>query len=294
MGEKARFIAAMLIFGSIGLFVKNINMSSSEIALFRGAIGSLFLILATMFLHKGISFSNIKQNFVLLILSGGAIGFNWIFLFEAYRYTTISNATVSYYFAPVFVMIAAPFILKERVTAGKFISIGAAMLGLFLVMNSGHVDEGTFNHQKGIMYGLAAAALYASVIIMNKFIKNLSGFETTVFQLIIASVVLVPYVYVNEGMNFSGLDGKSVVFILILGIVHTGAAYLLYFGSIKLLSGQKIAIFSYIDPISAVIFSALFLGEGMSMLQMAGGALILGSTLLEGINFTFKKRMSEK
>ena len=271
----------MLIFGSIGAFVKNINLSSSEIALLRGVIGSIFLICATFFLRQKLSFKSIQRNIVLLFLSGSAIGFNWILLFQAYKYTSISNATLSYYFAPIVVIILAPFVLKERLSLAKVGCILAAMLGLFLIVNLGSSsNNASYNHVVGILYGLSAAVLYASVILMNKFIKDLAGFETTLVQLVVAVVVLSPYVFIKDHFEFSGLNSRSILLILIVGIIHTGLAYFLYFTSIKELKGQTIAVLSYIDPISAVIIAALFLGESMSFIQMIGGALILGSAFL--------------
>jgi RarD protein len=286
MKGKLKILTAMLIFGSIGPFVKKINLSSSEIALLRGVIGSIFLVCASFFVKQKLSYKSIKENVALLNFSGAAIGFNWILLFQSYKYTTISNATLSYYFAPIFVMILAPFVLKEKLTAVKAGCIIVAMIGLFLVVNiGGSITSigGTYNHPVGIIYGLSAAVLYASVILMNKFIKNLSGFETTLVQLMVAALVLLPYVLINEQMNFSDVNTRSVVFILILGIVHTGIAYFLYFTSIKELKAQTIAVLSYIDPISAVIMAAIFIGESMNFIQIIGGILILGSTFFSEI-----------
>lgn len=203
MNAKLKVVTAMLIFGSIGLFVKKINLSSSEIAFSRGVIGSLFLIGISFLLRQKPALRAIKENFVLLILSGTAIGFNWIFLFEAYKYTTISNATLSYYFAPVFVMMLAPILLKEKLTKIKIISIISAMGGLFLIVNNGGSGtEGSYNHVVGIFYGLSAAVLYASAVLMNKFIKNLPGFETTLVQLMLATLVLFPYVMIKASISF--------------------------------------------------------------------------------------------
>lgn len=293
MGAKATFILVMLIFGSLGLFVKNIDLSSSEIALFRGAIGSVFLIGASFFIKQKVNLKLIsKRNLILLVLSGAAMGFNWIFLFEAYRYTTIPNATLSYYFAPIFVMVLAPFLLKENWTIKKAISIALAFIGLFLVVQPGGLILGdAYNHPVGIGYGLVAAALYASVILINKFIRNLADFETTILQLTIATIVMFPYVFMTEEMNYSGLGMKSILLIAIFGIVHTGIAYLLYFSSMKKLKGQTIAVLSYIDPISAVAMAAIFLNENMGVLQIVGGVFILGSTMISELKF--KKRQSE-
>ncbi|NMD70376.1 EamA family transporter [Bacillus sp. DNRA2] len=280
MKGEARLIIAMLIFGSIGLFVKNIQFASSEIALFRGIIGSVFLLGASLVVKQKISWTNIKRNLLLLILSGAAIGFNWIFLFEAYRYTSIANATVSYYFAPIFVMLLSPLVLKEKLTMIKVGSIFIAMLGLFLIVQNGSITNSSDQQLVGIFYGLIAASLYASVILINKFIKGLSGFETTLIQLAAASLVLLPYVLIKEDINLVSLDVQSLLFIVILGIIHTGFAYFLYFGAIHALKGQTIAVLSYIDPIFAVMISALFLQENMSLIQIFGGILILGATFM--------------
>lgn len=286
MKSKSIFIFVMLIFGSIGLFVKNIDLSSSEIALFRGAAGSLFLIGASFLVKQRFSFKTSKKNLVLLLLSGAALGFNWIFLFEAYRYTTIANATLSYYFAPVFVMILAPFLLKEKWTWMKGFGIVLAFLGFLLVVNpGGEAAVGAYNHPAGILYGLLAAAFYTSVILINKFIKDLSDFETTIMQLLTASIVLFPYVFTTQNLNYFSLDFRSISLLLVVGIIHTGVAYLLYFSVLKKLKGQTIAVLSYIDPISAVIMAAIILNESMGFVQMVGGILILGSTFISEINW---------
>jgi drug/metabolite transporter (DMT)-like permease len=279
MNGKMRLIMTMLIFGSIGVFVKKIELTSSEIAFLRGVIGSLFLLIASFLVKHKPSFKALKENAILLLFSGAAIGLNWIFLFESYRFTTISNATISYYFAPIFVMLLAPWVLKEKLTRVKIGCILTAMIGLFLIVQTGaSSSSGSQNHTLGIFYGLMAAALYASVIILNKFIKNLSGFEITLVQLMAAALVLLPYVWWQGQLNFAGLNSTSIIFILILGIVHTGLAYFLYFTSIQELKGQTIAVLSYIDPISAVIIAAIFLNEGMTFVQMIGGALVLVAT----------------
>ena len=278
MNAKLRNITAMLIFGTIGLFVKNIELSSSEIALTRGFIGGVTLILATIFLKKKISFEAIKNNLYLLIFSGLAVGLNWIFLFQGYKYTSISNATLSYYFAPVFVTILAPFILKEKLTLSKFLCILMALVGMFCIVGVDGINGGS--DLIGIVYGLLAAGFYASVILMNKFLKGIDSIEITVIQLISATITLLPYVLYVEGLGILSVSSVSIPYILILGIVHTGIAYLLYFSSLQGLKGQTIAVLSYIDPVFAIIISAIILKEQLGVLQIIGGVLILGSSFL--------------
>lgn len=278
MNAKLRNITALLIFGTIGLFVKNIELSSSEIALTRGFIGGVTLILATIFLKKKISFEAIKNNLYLLIFSGLAVGLNWIFLFQGYKYTSISNATLSYYFAPVFVTILAPFILKEKLTLSKFLCVLMALVGMFCIVGVDGINGGS--DLIGIVYGLLAAGFYASVILMNKFLKGIDSIEITVIQLISATITLLPYVLYVEGLGILSVSSVSIPYILILGIVHTGIAYLLYFSSLQGLKGQTIAVLSYIDPVFAIIISAVILKEQLGFLQIIGGVLILGSSFL--------------
>lgn len=290
--SKITLIFAMLIFGSIGLFVRNINLPSTQIALARGAIGSIFLILISYVTKKKISWKSIKSNLIILLISGVAIGFNWIFLFESYKYTTIANATLSYYFAPVIITFLSPFVLKERLTYQKVLCTIAAMAGMFFIVGVGSGSSET-NHVLGIGFGLAAAAFYAGVVLMNKFIKNLTGLETTIMQLSIASVVLLPYILATETLKYTGLDIKSLIFMMFVGIINTGLAYLLYFSTIPKLNAQTLAVYSYIDPIFAIILSSIFLREKMTLLQVIGGVLILGSTFFSEL-ISAKSKNTEK
>lgn len=280
---KVRLVAGMLIFGSLGLFVRNIDLPSSMIALARGIIGSIFLLVASYITRQNISWKAIKANLFLLIVSGAAMGINWIFLFQAYKYTTISKATLCYYFAPVLIMFLSPFILKEKLNAIKIMCIIGAMTGMFLIVGfeSGTAEK---NQLFGIGYGLAAAVLYTSVIITNKFIRNLSGIESAMIQLAIAAVVLLPYILATEKIRFIELNFKSTLLLLAVGIIHTGISYFLYFSAIPKLKGQTIAVFSYIDPISAIVMSSIFLGEKMTVIQLMGGILILGTTFINELS----------
>lgn len=228
--SKLMNLSAMLIFGTIAIFVRNIELTSKEIAVLRGVIGSIFLLGVMLFSKEKTSFSAIKKNLPILVLSGLGVGANWIFLFEAYKYTTVSIATLSYYCAPIFVTIMAPIILKEKISLIKFLCVCTAMIGMLCIVgtNKGSIGEG-YNHFLGIIYGLTAAVGYASVILMNKFIKGLKGVETTVTQLVFASILLLPYVMITSGFDFSKMTGISWGYMIFLGIVHTGFAYALIF-----------------------------------------------------------------
>lgn len=269
----------MVIFGTIGIFVRYINLSASEIALLRGLIGSLFLACVILLTREKISWAAMRSNASLLLVSGMALAGNWVFLFLAYKNTTVANAALSYYFAPVFVMILSPVVLKERLSPKKLVCIGAAVLGMFLIVGNSGSAAGN-NNLLGIAYGLAAAGFYASLMLLNKFIKNLTGLETTIVQLAIASLFLLPYVLLMEGTGLFQVQMLSIVFVLVLGIVHTGIGFFLFFSGMKQLKGQSIAALSYLDPITSLILSVAVLQENVTVVQLAGGVLLLCATFV--------------
>lgn len=271
---------SMLVFGTLGVFVRNIPVSSAELALYRAVLAAL--IIGGVLLLKGqkIPFGKIKREVPLLLLSGAAMGINWILLFEAYKYTTVSAATLSYYFAPVLVMFFCPIAFRERLTLRQILCFVMSTAGLVLITGFG-TKGGT--DLIGIGFGLGAAAFYATVILLNKFIRNVDGLHRTFLQFLSAIAVLVPYVACTSGVTLGTMDWIGWVNLLIVGVVHTGFAYCLYFPAVKALPGQKTAVLSYIDPLVAVFLSVTVLGEKMTFWQALGGVLILGFTLLNEI-----------
>lgn len=284
MKFKIYFILSMMIFGTIGIFVRYIGLASSEIALLRGFIGSLFLLTITIVNKQNISWTNVKKNIPVLLLSSFALGFNWIFLFQAYKHTTIANASLSYYFAPVFVIVISPIVLKEKLSLKKAVYISIAVFGMFLIVQNSGNGSGEYNHLLGICYGITAATFYATLMLTNKFIKNMNGLETTLLQLSLATIILIPYVFVTEGVNLFRVTGFSVVCIIILGVIHTGLGFYLFFYGMQGLKGQSIAALSYIDPVTSLFASFIVFGENMTVIQIIGAVLLLGSTFISEIN----------
>lgn len=278
--RKARFqfIISMIAFGTLSLFIKNIDLGSGEIALYRAVLAALLLCGLFILRGKEISFKGMRKELGLLVISGAAMGFNWIFLFQAYKYTTVSLATISYFFAPVIVTILCPILFKEKMTLRQFICFMMSTVGVVLVLNVNSNSSGGTDII-GILYGLGGACFYASVILLNKFIKNVSGIERTFLQFISAIFVLVPYVALTEGFNITSLNTISWVNLLIVGLFHTGIIYCLYFSSLKEMKGQEVAVLSYVDPLVAIMVSVVILKENISLLQIIGGLLILGFTL---------------
>jgi drug/metabolite transporter (DMT)-like permease len=276
LSPRFMLISSMVIFGTLSIFVRNISVSSGELALWRALIASVLIGAYLLITGQKVFSSKIKKEIPLLLASGVAMGFNWILLFEAYKYTTVSVATLSYYFAPVIVTLVCPFLFKEKLTKKQIVCFCFSTLGLVLITG---VGGGGANDMIGILFGLGAAILYATVVLINKFIKNVEGIHRTFLQFLAAAVVLLPYVLFTSGITVLELSNIGWVNLIIVCIVHSGIAYCMYFSSLKELSGQKAAILSYIDPLVAVFISVTILNEKMTLLQIVGGILILGFTL---------------
>ena len=283
--NSARIMLAvsMAIFGTIAVFVRNISVSSAELALYRAIMAAIIIGLFLLVTKQRIDFGSIKKELPLLLFSGMAMGINWILLFEAYKYTTVSVATLSYYFAPVIVTVVCPFLFREKMTGKQWLCFIMSTVGIVMITGIGDAGSGVSDF-KGILFGLGAAVFYATVILLNKFIKNVAGIHRTFLQFIAAIIVLVPYVTFSGGITLGSLNTKGWISLAVVGIVHTGITYCLYFSSLKELPGQKAAILSYIDPLVAVIISVTALGEEMTIWQAIGGVLILGFTLWNEIS----------
>lgn len=287
MNPRLMLIVSMIIFGTLAPFVRNINVSSGELALYRAILAAVLIGLFLVITRQKIPFGKIKKDIPLLLFSGIAMGINWILLFEAYKYTTVSVATLSYYFAPVIVTIVSPLLFREKLTIKQIICFVMSTAGLVLITGIGDISGN--RHIVGILFGLGAAVFYATVVLLNKFIKNVDGIHRTFLQFIAAIVILVPYVLFTSGITLQTLDKNGWINLLIVGLVHTGITYCMYFSSLKELPGQKAAILSYIDPLVAVLISVTVLGEDITATQIFGGLLILGFTLWNEISPKRKK-----
>ncbi len=281
------FIISMVTFGTIGWFVKNVKLASGEIALYR-AIMAIIVVGSYLLINKEkIEFKKIKKELPILLLSGIAMGINWILLFEAYNYTTVTVATLSYYFAPVIVIVLCPILFKEKMSLKQIICFIGSTIGLILIMGITDIGKEQLSF-KGIGLGLGAACFYATVILLNKFIKNIDGIKRTFIQFISSLIVLIPYVLFTSGINIHTLNQTGLISLLFIGLIHTGIAYCLYFSSLKELTGQKVSILSYIDPLVAILVSYFLLSEEVSLVQLIGGIFIICFTLFNEI--TLKRR----
>ncbi len=293
MNEKQarlKLMASMFIFGTIGLFVRYLSLPSSLIAMCRGIIGSTFLILLLLLRRGKMDKAAVKKHLLWLLMTGGALGFNWILLFESYRYTSVAVSTLCYYLAPILVILVSPLVLREKLTAKKCLCVAAALVGMIFLSGvlQGGIPSG--GELKGILFGLAAAVLYASLVVLNKNMTGLAAMDKTILQLGLSALVLLPYVLLTVEIPAGAFTPRSVLLLIFVGIVHTGLAYALYFDALGVIQGQTAAILSYLDPVVAVLASVLLLREPMLPTEALGALLILGAAFLSEVQLPAKGR----
>lgn len=278
---RLALVSSMCIFGTIGLLRRALPVPSGFLAMLRGLLGSLSLLLWVLLRGGRLSREAILANLRRLLLSGILMGFNWILLFEAYRYTTIATATLCYYMAPVFTLAAAPILLKERLTRRKTLCLAAALLGMVLVSGAAHAGFSGVSEWRGVALALSSAVLYAAIVLMNKQMRGVGAYDRTIVQLGAAGAVLIPYAALAE-KSLAAVVFTPVVTVLLLvaGLIHTGLAYALYFSSVDFLPAHSLALMSYLDPVVAVLLSAFVLREPMTFYEIIGAALILCAAVI--------------
>lgn len=287
---KLKIFASMFIFGSIGIFVRYIPLPREIVSFARGTIGALFLLVIILLRRTKPDWTAVRNNLLWLLLSGTALGFNWILFFEAQDYSSVAIGTLCYYMAPIIIIVVSPFLLKERLTLKKTSCVILALIGMVCI--SGVIGGAAIsgNEMKGILLGLAAAVLYASIVLMNKQLKGISAYDKTIVQLVISAITLIPYILLKTDLSSIDLSGSTLPLLILVGIVHTGLAYYLYFGSMEYVAGQTAAVISYVDPAIAVLASILILKEDMNFVEILGAVLIIGAALMSEITFGKRKQ----
>jgi drug/metabolite transporter (DMT)-like permease len=268
------YILSLLIFGTNGLLVANISIESSQIVLMRTLIGGVMLTGLVVF-GGGFDKESVREEKVPLLLGGTALGLNWVALFEAYRLLNVSLATLIYYVGPILVLVFSPVLFREKLTGRKALSAIIVAIGLICISGSIVV---TGMNSMGLLAAIISALLYASLIVFNKKIVRTNGLQTAAIEVNVAFVVVLVYVLCTAGLPH--ITGGDLPYIVIIGLVNTGLAYLLYFSGLKKISGQSVALISYIDPVSALVFSALLLHEVMTPVQVVGAVLIIGGAMV--------------
>lgn len=272
------FVAAMLIFGSNGVFASMLEMSGAQLVLLRTLIGGAVLLIIILISRSRTPKEVLLREKWRLLFAGVCLGANWALLFEAYNLMNVSLATLTYYTAPVLVLVLAPLVLKERQNGLAYLGMAVVIVGMLLMVGTDFGEGGV--SATGLIVGLGSAVFYAMLMLVNKQITGVSGLNLTFIEIVIAAVILLPYVFATSGGVPLPTDARGIFALLFLCTVNTGFACWLYFSSMNRLPAKAVALMGYFDPVSALIFSAVFLDERLSGVQLAGAVLVLAGALV--------------
>ena len=267
------YILALFIFGTNGIWVSHISLASSQIVLMRTFVGGVLLTCLVLF-RGGFDKDSVRREMIPLLLGGAILGMNWVALFEAYRLLNVSLATFIYYVGPILVLLLSPILFREKLIGRKLISVLIVAIGLICISGSIVVTGASL---LGLLVATISALLYSALIVFNKQIIRTSGMQTAAIELDVAFIVVLVYTLCTAGIPH--ISGSDLPYIAVIGFINTGLAYLLYFSGLQKLSGQSIALISYLDPVSALVFSALLLHEVMTPEQVVGAVLIIGGAV---------------
>ncbi len=277
---KFAIFFAMCLFGLKGVLAAGVALPSSVIVLGRASIGALFILLVVVLTGNRISKENVRSNIKPLVLSGIFLGLNWLALFEAFKQISVSTASVLNSMAPAFIILVSPVILKERFTLMKLVCVIISIIGL--AFTSGFIQNGLNGSVNtfGILLGLSGALLYCGMVMCNKKLGEIGSYDRTVIELAVSAVIVLIYCLFTVDFPSLTFTAEDIVRIIILGVISTGCACLLYFGSLAYLPAQTAAIYGYVEPVMILFLSAVILGEQLGVYGWIGALLILGSTLV--------------
>ncbi len=223
--HKLKLILVMMIWGSLGVFTRSIPLSALSLAFLRAVI-ALPVLFIVMKLRK-----TDKVKWKLLIpymLSGVLIAFGWLTLFYGFKHTSITSAVIIYNMCPIYVMIAAPLVCKEAITLLQRVVISTSFLGLVCIVGNNLADGYGYI---GMLFSAVSGMLYAAIVLINRNIEvRIDNKKATFVQIMMAMLVLLPFVIIDGSIvKIVDINGMAIVYTLLLGIVHTGIAYSLFF-----------------------------------------------------------------
>ncbi len=284
---KINLILVCMLFGTIGVITRIVDLPSTVICFGRAVFAVLTILVISLLTKRKMDFAAIKRNFPLLLASGLFMCFNWFCQFEAFRYTTIATATLCYYMQPIFFILGARIFFKEKLSAKKMICVVVAFCGMIMV--SGVVQVGFNLHElRGAIIAAIGAVFYAAVVLLNKGLKDIDPNDSTMVMLTITSVIMFFYIMFTEDVSALTVTPIGISALILMGVLHTGIGYVVYFKSMRKLSAQTVGVISYMDPVEAVLLSALVLREPLNVATIAGAILILGATAVSELSFKFK------
>lgn len=277
--------SAMLMMGTVGLFVIESGQTSYNVVFYRCLLGVIFLVAYCLYSRK-LKWTNLTfKNFIIIVLSGVFLVFNWVMLFASFKTASISTSTTIYHIQPFFFVLIWAAIFRERISLNKIAWMGLAFIGVVLVSNININDFSlSSSYIIGVLLALSAAVFWAISAVIVKFLTGVSPYIITLVQLCVGVVVLLPF------SDLSGMAEISITqwsYLFTLGAVHTCLTYILMYSSYQKLTAPVIAVMTFIYPAVAILVDYTFYQQALSTVQILGVLMIMFSSYAVNQNFSF-------
>lgn len=279
-GGQLELILAMILSGTIGLFVVESGQPSYNVVFFRCLFGAICLISYCHY-RKFLNFKSIdKKSMMLIVVGGVAIVANWALLFESYSHASISMSTVAYHTQPLFVVMFANLFLGEKIPSYKLWWIGLAFAGVVLIVNPSESATNQSDIIVGVGLALGAAILYAIATLITKQLKHIKPHLIATIQVSLGVFLLLPLV----DFSIVPIVGNHWYWLFALGLIHTCFMYILLYSSFQKVSTSTLAVLSYIYPVVAILIDYVVYDQNLSSIQLLGVFIILAAGLANNMN----------
>jgi RarD protein len=272
-----KIITATLIFSFSPLVIKLIPLGAVSILWAINFIGVLFLSFNLLRQKRLRELVLLKKRLLPFLALGVVFTVNNVLFLSSIKITTIANAIITHYLAPIFLVLLGILFLKERIERISVVAIIISLVGVAILLSP---NDLTFNnsHFLGLFLGTLSAIFFASEIIIKKYLSPLFDSDIiTICYVWLSVIFLLPFVSFS---NILSLDNGSLFALISLGVFVTVIGIPLFIDGIKGVRVQDVGVLSYIEPLGAILWGSLFISKTLPLTTFLGGALILGSGYL--------------
>lgn len=267
---------AVFLFGVSGLFGKFLTQPSIIIVLGRVFFSSIFLYIGLTITKENLKLKS-RKDMLIIAFMGVILAIHWCTFFQGIKFSTVAIGLLTFSTFPVFVTFMEPFFFEEKLKKEDIILAFITFAGVTFVIPDFHMgNEMTI----GVIYGILSSLSYAVLSLLNrKYVKEYKGVVIAFYEQLVSLAILLPFFFIMEPV----LTKKDIFLLLLLGTVFTGITHTLFINSLKDIKTQTAGIVSSLEPLYGILLSIFLLNEILSIKEIIGGTIILGTVFYSTI-----------
>jgi len=286
-------LGAIILFSTIEVVSKYLQsgagaagqVGSSQVATVRFLFGAAFIFILLVGQRQGRFIAEACRKDGLPIALLGAIGvFLTFFLFhEGIESASASTAAVVFSMNPVFTVIIASLVLRERLGILGWLGVGLGLAGAFAAI-TGFQFSGLLSREDflGSILVLISAVTWSLYTVYGKRYTERYGSLTLSFLTMVAGSILLALLLTVQGGwgEMAGYNMRAWAWLLYLGVVTVGLGYILYFEGLRRVPASRGASLFYLKPVLALLFAHFTLGEPISYTLLLASVMVASGILL--------------